>query len=101
MTNMKVLATVLGASVALTLIELQPSVAQPGSGFENRGERYSEGDYYRRTGRNPTSVSASRQQAVETCSAQARSQSPGSSRGAQRQRGFLYASCMNSKGQRP
>jgi len=47
-----------------------------------------------------TSVSAARMQAVETCAARARRQtSSGTNR--MRRRELLYASCMNSKGQRP
>jgi hypothetical protein len=90
MTGMKVLATALGVTLALASIGFQPSIAQPGSGFENRGEGQSEGSSGR-TQQNPTSGSPSRQQAVETCSAQAQSQSPGTSSEAQRQRGLLYA----------
>jgi hypothetical protein len=40
MTITKILATSLGVTLTLALIGLQSSVAQPGSGFENRGERY-------------------------------------------------------------
>ena len=46
-----------------------------------------------------TSVSAARRQAIQTCTAQARSQAPG--RGRMRRRELLYASCMRSKGQLP
>jgi len=46
-----------------------------------------------------TSVSAARRQAIETCTARARSQAPGRER--MRRRELLYASCMRSKGQRP
>jgi hypothetical protein len=50
---------------------------------------------------NVTEAQLARQQAIEACVAQAHSQSPGDSRDAQRQRAFLYASCMNSKGLQP
>ena len=50
---------------------------------------------------NVTEAQLARQQAIEACVAQAHSQSPGDSREAQRQRAFLYASCMNSKGLQP
>ena len=88
MTTIKTLATACGVTLALALIGVQSSVAQPGSEFENRGERQSEG-FSGRTQQNPTSVSPSRQQAVETCTAQAQSESPGTSSEAQRQRGLL------------
>ena len=50
---------------------------------------------------NVTEAQLARQQAIEACVAQAHSQSPGENRDAQRQRAFLYASCMNSKGLQP
>jgi hypothetical protein len=50
---------------------------------------------------NVTEAQLARQQAIEACVAQAHSQSPGDSREGQRQRAFLYASCMNSKGLQP
>jgi hypothetical protein len=46
-----------------------------------------------------TSVSPARAQAIRICTAQARSQAPGTKR--MRRRELLYASCMRSKGQRP
>jgi hypothetical protein len=101
MTSMKILATAVGVTLLVALLGLQSSVAQPGSGFENRGERYSEGDYYRQTRRNPTSVSATRQQALQTCVARAQRQAPGDTHEGQRQRGGIYLSCMHSMGQRP
>jgi hypothetical protein len=48
-----------------------------------------------------TSVSPARMQAIQTCIAQARSQSRRTIGGRRRHRELLYASCMYSKGQRP
>jgi hypothetical protein len=49
-----------------------------------------------------TSVSAARMKAIQTCIAQARSQSRRTmGRGRMRHRELLYASCMYSKGQLP
>jgi hypothetical protein len=47
------------------------------------------------------SVSPARMKAIETCTAQARSQSRRTMGGRRRHRELLYASCMYSKGQRP
>jgi hypothetical protein len=95
MTNMKIRATALGVTLALALIGAQSSVAQPGSGFENRDYAQS------RSQQNPGSISQTRQQAIQTCVAQAQRQAPGDTHEGQRQRGGIYLSCMHSKGQRP
>ena len=102
MKRMKTLATALGITVAMTLIGAQSSVAQPGSGFENRGERQSEGI----TGYSPPRayqrpVSANRDQIVRACVAQAQSQARGQNYEVQQQRYFIYSNCMTSRGQRP
>ncbi|HEY7297400.1 MAG TPA: hypothetical protein VH684_05620 [Xanthobacteraceae bacterium] len=105
MTGMKTLAIALGVTLALEFIGLQSSVAQPGSGFENRGERSSEGitGHSARTGsqQNPASGQANRDKIVRGCTAQAQSQARGNNYEAQQQRYFIYVNCMTSRGQRP
>jgi hypothetical protein len=107
MTSMKMPATVLGITVALALIGVQSSVAQPGSGFENRGERQSEGfpGYRaypsRQYQRNPTSGQLARHQTLEACEGRAQSQVPGVCDTCVQQRYLIYSSCMYSYGQRP
>ena len=89
MTSMKILATTVGVTVALTLIGLQPSVAQARSGENPKGT----------PGGTPTSGTLNREQAVRTCMAQAR-QGRGKAV-VPREHHLLYSACMTSKGLRP
>ena len=103
MTSMKLLATAVSVAAALACIGSQSSVAQPGSGFENRGYAQSQGyPGYSTSGRSQQNpgISQARQQAIQTCTAQAQRQAPGDTHEGQRQRGGIYLSCMQSKGQR-
>jgi hypothetical protein len=99
-----VLAITLGVPLALASIGLQSSVAQPGSGFETRGNYQSEGLSGQRTQRTQTSrtsVSVARHQAIEYCVERAQSQVPSTGDSAVQQRSLIYSSCMTSYGQRP
>ena len=94
MTSMKLLATAVSVAAALACIGSQSLVAQPGSGFENRG-------YAQSRSQQNQGISQARQQAIQTCTAQAQRQAPGDTHEGQRQRGGIYLSCMQSMGQRP
>jgi hypothetical protein len=102
--SVPVLAITLGVPLGLALIGPQSSVAQPGSGYETRGNLQSEGLSGQRTQRTQTSrtpISVARHQAVEYCVERAQSQVPFASDSAVQQRSLIYASCMTSYGQRP
>jgi len=105
MESTKILATALGATVALALIGLQSSVAQPGSAFETRGILQSEGytgcPQPRRAQWSPPSGQLVRHRAIEACMAQAQSQVPGACNSCVQQRYLIYSSCMYSYRQRP
>jgi hypothetical protein len=102
MTSTKTLAISLAVIVALTMIGLQPSAAQPGANFENRGELQSEGfSQPPQFNQSPTSGQLGRHQAIEACVAQSQQEAPGVNNETLQRRYLIYSSCMANRGLQP